>query len=346
VTSALRRRLARVPLVRASRAAIRRLGARVFELLPATVAARRTAAEIRNRGDWVPGEAIEIVDGLSGRLRALGAEGAHAESRWLHHRWLTMFEDVFSAIGADVPPNADAVCMGAGTRNPLAFPLLLYLAGARRVWIVEPELADVASWRTRWGLQELILRVLTGDVTSSHFVRPPAAVDGFVDLQALFFAPASSSLLRENTVRTVRGYLEDAPIPAASVGLVTSRSVLEHVTEIERCLDAFAAMLVPGGVMCHSIDLTAHDARDRFAFYYDAPAQHGRRPDDLNGWRLPDYVSAFAARGFDCRVIHKTVDTDYVLDRSRLRDRYRRYDDDALLCSRAVLVCRKPPTAA
>ena len=68
----------------------------------------------------------------------------------------------------------------------MALPLLLYFGGAARVYVVEPELdAAAADWRMRWGLQEIVLRAMTGDVRSRHFVRNPLDVDAFVDVHGL-----------------------------------------------------------------------------------------------------------------------------------------------------------------
>jgi hypothetical protein len=343
----LRRHLARIPLARESWRVARRLSPgvrrRLLELLPAETAARRVAEEVRRRPGWFPPDALEIVTSLSARLRTLGPEGDHLGNRWLHHRWIAMAEEVFAAVGDDLVPRQefDAVCVGAGTRNPFAFPLLLYFGGARRVWVVEPELAEpLPDWRVRWGLQELALRILTGDVRPPYFTRSAAELDRFCDVEHLFFG-SGALRMRDDTVRVVPGYLEDSAIPPASVHLVVSRSVLEHVTHIDRCLDAMAAMVAPGGHMVHSIDLTAHDAGDPFAFYYSETRDGERRPDDLNGWRLSDYLDGLSTRGFDCRVVDRSIDTEYRLERSRLLPRYRGYTDDDLRCTRAIIGCAK-----
>jgi hypothetical protein len=297
-----------------------------------------------DRPGWYPPDAIELLVRLNDALHAV--DDGEGGNRWLHARSITIFDEMFDAVAPDLPPLAalDAVCLGAGTRNPLAFSLLLYLAGARRVWVVDPELADsTEDWKLRWGLQEMALRVLLGDIRSRHFRRAPATIDGFVDLQALFFGSSTRRALRDDTVRLVGAYLEDAAIPAASVGVVTSRSVLEHVTETERCFDALAAMVAPGGVMCHHVDFSAHDDRDRFAFYYTAPESEGRRSDGLNGLRLSDYLRAFTARGFACRVVDARIDREYDLGRRPLAPRFAGYGEDDLRCARAALVCVKVP---
>jgi hypothetical protein len=259
-----------------------------------------------------------------------------------------LFEEMMDALGTDVPPPPyHALCLGAGLVNPLALPLLLFLGGAERVWVVEPTLdAAGAEWRLRWGIEEMALRVLVGDLRSRHFTRAPDDIDGFAELRGLFFGPTLAGALRPDTVRLVSRYFEDAPVPDASVHLLTSRSVLEHVSEADRCFDAMARVMAPGGVMFHWIDLSAHDDGDPFAFYYEPSATNGaRRVDDLNGLRLSDYLAAFRARGFACRVVDRALVADYALHRRLLLPRYRRYDDDDLRCRRAVIVARAAATA-
>ena len=330
-------------VVRAVRLARGLVGA-TTSFVPVSVALRRSIVAAHERAGWTQADAIALVDAFNDALRA--APDDEGASRWLHHWWDHLFDVMYGAVSADLSPRRafTALCLGAGTRNPLAMPLLLYMGGAARVIVVEPELAgSVPDWRVRWGLQELALHILSGDVTSSHFVRDAAEVASFVDLRALFFAPSVDAALRPETLEVLPAYLEDCRIAPSSVSLVVSRSVLEHVVEVDRCYDALAALLAPGGMMCHHIDLSAHDASDRFAFYYDDPGLGGaRRPDGLNGLRLSDHIGALTTRGLDTRVVDRTVLTDYPLDRRRLRERFRRYADDDLLCARAVIVCRRP----
>jgi hypothetical protein len=310
--------------------------------VPLGFGVRRTLREVRARPDWQPPEAIELVTALSRALRQ--APDADGGNRTLHHRWVRIFEEMFDAVGKDLTPRTgfDAVSVGAGRRNPFALPLLLHLAGARRVWVVEPELAHGAlDPSVTWGLQEIALRALAGDLRSRHFVRPPSALDSFADLRGLFFGDPAAALCAD-AVRVVRDYVEDSAIPSGTIHLVTSRSVLEHVTATEACFDALGAMMAPGGLMYHAIDLSAHDDGDPFAFYYEEDEREpARRTDGLNGLRLGDYLAAFAARGFESRVVDRTLLGDYDLTRRPLRARFRRYGEEDLRCRRAVIVSRK-----
>jgi hypothetical protein len=288
---------------------------------------------------------IELALRLSLALRSLqDPEGAN---RWLHHRWHALFETMAEHVGPwlDAERGFDHLSLGAGTRNFLTLPFLVHLAGARRTWVVEPEaIRPGEEWRWVWGLQEAVLRVLTGSLGSKRFVRSATDLGGFVDAEALFFGPDPGQALNRDGVRLVPALFEDAEIPPRTIGLLSSRSVLEHTVETERCFDKLAELVAPGGVMWHGIDLTAHAAADPFVFYYQAGAAGGSAPTDgLNGLRLTDYLRAFEARGFESRVVDRRLLADYPLERSRLLPRYRHYGDDDLRCARAVIVSRRCP---
>lgn len=306
-------------------------------------ASHRVVDALRARPNWIPRDGIELGFRLGTALRT--ATDADGGNRWLHHRWRRLFDEMFDVVGDELSPRTGfhALCLGAGSRNPLAFPLLLYAGGAARVSVVEPEIGTaMPDWQLGWGLQEMVLRLLSGDVTSRHFVRSPDAAGGFVDLRRLFFGTDVRAALNADVVRLYAAYLEDCPIAPNSVDLVTSRSVLEHITEIERCFSAFGTIVRPGGLMCHHVDLSAHDADDPFAFYYAPDVGTGRRrADDLNGLRLSDYEAGFAAHGFETEVVTRTILHDYPLARHRLTPRFRHYAEDDLRCRRAVIVARK-----
>lgn len=328
-------------LWRTGHAAVRR----VLATLPVSFAERRLVWDVRAHRECVRPHSIELVVRLSTALRAM--PDPDGGNRWLHHRWQGIFEEVFGHVAGliDVERGFDSLCLGAGTRNPLAFPMLMFLGGARTVAVVEPEPVPAEDdWRVAWGLQEMVLRVMTGSVQSKYFVRPVTDLEGFVDLHRLFFGRDLRRALNPDRVRLFDDFFEDCAIPAGTIDLLTSRSVLEHVEVTERCFDKLADVMRPGGVMCHRIDFTAHSAGDPFAFYYEEPeAGRQRRADGLNGLRRSDYLREFRRRGFDSHVVDSAFATGYRLDRGRLRPRYRDYGEEDLLCTRAVIVSRRPP---
>jgi hypothetical protein len=134
----------------------------------------------------------------------------------------------------------------------------------------------------------------------------------------------------------VRSGLEAARLEPGSVDLVSSRSVLEHVSAFDAFADALAEAVRTDGVVYHDVDLTAHSESGPFAFYYDAAPASG-----LNELRLSDHVEALERRGFETTVLRTNRAEASALDRNRLAERFRRYDDDDLLTTRAVIVARR-----
>lgn len=299
--------------------------------------------KLRNRKDWIPRSNIELVFRVDQRLRALqDREGAN---RWLHYRWVEIFNQLFEDLEGmiDGRKGFTYLCLGAGTRNGLSLPLLVFMAGAKDVCIVEPDRLDPReSWRAVWGLQEIVLRLFTGSIDSKYVIKGLGELPGFLDPKALFTNQDIHSVLNPTHVTLSECHFEDANVPLESIDLLTSRSTLEHIIEYEKCFDTFARIMSPGGIMYHEIDLTSHSSLDRFVFYYhSAGSKSARKLTGLNELRLSDYLQQFESRGFECTVKRRVMQGDYQLDRQKMDSRFRRYSDDDLLCSNAVIVARK-----
>ena len=120
---------------------------------------------------------IEIVFQIQKDLRARSDETGG--NRWLHYRWLEILNELFGDLGDQhpIPDDFNYVRVGAGDRNPLAFPLLVFMAGAGKIHVNEPsKMGEAESWRCLWGLQELVLRLISGNVNSRYFTRPAGAM--------------------------------------------------------------------------------------------------------------------------------------------------------------------------
>ncbi len=312
--------------------ALARLGSRV----PTRWASESLLRALRADPGWVPPGNIEIAFRLDGALRRLpDPSGAN---RWLHHRWTALARELVHDLDGVVAfrPGFRALCVGAGTRNPLAFPLLVGLTGASAVHALEPEpLGD--EWRALWGLQEMALRALTGALEIPRVDTGRDALSRFLDLPALFDgAPLAAALRPALRVHTCT--LEALELPDG-VDLVTSRSVLEHLADPDGAVAALARLVRPGGVMHHDVDFSSHDANDPLSLYSrDARASQGL--DGLNGLRLSDWIERLGAAGFTVDVVRRTR-WDGPLDRSSHAARFAAYDEEDLRCRRAVLVARR-----
>lgn len=307
--------------------------------VPPAWGAESLLTRMRRDPAFLPPGNVEIAYRLDGGLRRLGdPEGGN---RWLHHRWVRLAielrEDLEGAFA--FRQGFVAMCLGAGTRNGLSFPLLIGLMGAGRVEALEPEpLGKDDEWRLLQGLSETALQTLIGEAGIPGLDSTREALARFVRLGPLFRGESLAHALAPGLVWR-RSTAESSDLPPGSVDLMTSRSVMEHVANPAAAYEAMARALRPGGVLHHDIDFSAHDA-DRFAFYKRPPAAPGVTLEGLNELRLCDHVAILRGLGLEVSVKRQERDPG-PLDRATLAPRFARYSDEDLLTTRAVLVARK-----
>lgn len=308
--------------------------------VPPAWAAEALLVRMRRDRAWLPPGNLEVAYRLDGALRRL--KDPDGRNRWLHHRWAQLaselredLEGVFS-----FPRGFVAVCLGAGTRNGLSFPLLIGLMGADRIEAVEPEsLRGDQEWRLLQGLGETVLHALIGEAGVPGLETTPEALGRLVHLGPLFRGEGLAQVLAPGLVWR-QTTAESLDLPPGSVNLVTSRSVMEHVADPAAAYTAMARVLRPGGVLHHDVDFTAHHA-DRFAFYRLPPvATGGTAFDGLNELRLSDHVAILRGLGLDVTVRRQQRESSCV-DRTTLAPRFASYGDEDLMTTRAVLVARK-----
>jgi SAM-dependent methyltransferase len=289
---------------------------------------------------WTPGNNLAVGAEIMRRVRAIpDPSGAN---RYLPHRWRRIFVELRRATEADIDWRAGPVFLnfGAGDRNPLALPLLAALAGASRAISLEPgpvraEIATVTLQETLW---DVVRDPAAYGLEAADLGRLRASLDA----DALARGDSLSAILARGRLELSREPGETAALPSASVDLVYSRSVLEHVIEIEAAMVRLVEALKPGGVMLHDIALDAHDLYDPLALYY---AERSSAPGEfaaLNGWRLSDYLRLFDRLGCAVEVLRTETVPLATLDRSRLLTRYAGRSDADLLTIGAVLLVRKP----
>jgi hypothetical protein len=116
------------------------------------------------------------------------------------------------------------------------------------------------------------------------------------------------SLLQGNYLNTelfsyVAPWNSENTLNPASVDLLISQAVLEHVDDIEGAYDAMHDWLKPSGVMSHRIDYTSHGiTRDWFGHWTISPRLwrivRGRRSYLINRMPHSSHIAALKANGF------------------------------------------------
>lgn len=153
------------------------------------------------------------------------------------------------------------------------------------------------------------------------------------------------------------------PLEAASVDLLYSRTVLEHVRgrDVRPLIADMRRVLKPGASMVHLIDfrdhmkLTRTDEPDGWTFtnvhgdWLDAltysdrlfDAMFSRRPVYINRLRSSDWRSLLLDAGFE--LLHVNEDSlPLASPRHPLDARFRSYDQDVLETASMIVTCRKP----
>jgi hypothetical protein len=187
-----------------------------------------------------------------------------------------------------------------------------------------------------------------------------------------------SAGIRLNAARMTylnRGIEEtDRLLPPASMDLIVSNAVLQEVFDTERMFAAIDALLAPGGVQIHKIDLTDYGMFSKHGYH---PLEFLTIPDSVYRYmvestgqsnrRLIDYYrDKMRQLGYDARMYatwllgatdelippvelggqdgvawHHAIEQVRAI-KPRLLDRYRRLSDEDLAVQGIVLVARKP----
>jgi hypothetical protein len=176
---------------------------------------------------------------------------------------------------------------------------------------------------------------------------------GLLDEQRLHAA------LRPGREAEIRGCLEHASAPGsrilykapwsepsviedASVDMIYSQAVLEHVQELRSVYAAMSHWLRPGGVMTHQIDYQCHGKASVWNGHWAYPDRVwklivGRRPYLLNRAPHSEHVRLLQEAGFTI-VRESRIRTASTLRTRDLAPRFRELTDDDLTTSGAFMV--------
>ncbi len=131
----------------------------------------------------------------------------------------------------------------------------------------------------------------------------------------------------------------------ASVDMVISQAVMEHVEDVAGTYRALFVMLKPGGLMSHNIDFRSHGlTRDWNGHWTLADRTwrlvKGSRPYLIN--RLPHSAHGDALEGIGFRVVADWRRGGQIIERSRLAPAFGGLSDEDLTTSGALMLSVKP----
>lgn len=205
----------------------------------------------------------------------------------------------------------DALEIGAGW-EPL-LPILFTLAGARRV--VTADLHRLCDDQTFAGAVEALRR--NAAAIAAGLSISPAQVDTF--LSALRGLNMDEGLRRIGIDYLAPCDCRSIPLPDASIDVVFSRDVLEHVPApvIRGIFRDAGRVLRPGGVACHFIDPSDHwehgdksISRINFLRFSDSVYQltYLNALNYHNRLRHPEYVAMLRDTGYEIASESRVVD--------------------------------------
>ncbi len=129
-------------------------------------------------------------------------------------------------------------------------------------------------------------------------------------------------------------------VPDASIDLILSNSVLEHVFDLDGLCREMRRVLRPGGAMLHRVDYRDHFFKYPFHFlmFSEAVWQKLLGPGDLTRRRLSEHVDAFEQNGFSVDALERTCDrAAFAKAADRIHPDFRAFDPDELSTTTAAL---------
>lgn len=263
-----------------------------------------------------------------------GPAYAYDGARWVFDR-LSSYADVRGAVFCD---------LGCGKHSPLGTSALLYLNGADEC-IATDILEPLDPARAARALYDLLTDCLA----------LPAKWQWTENSDPEFYDRVHRFDLDKLRDGDLEGGLGDAPVRRITadisadalfqdkVSLMTSRSVLEHIPQLEKAAANMYTMLRPGGLMFHFVDLADHaiygpPSDKHYWSFLEETQWHGH----TNRLRAHEVLSILQAAGFE--VLDTETETCQLPPglRERLDDRFAQMTDAQLETIRIGVALRKP----
>lgn len=169
-------------------------------------------------------------------------------------------------------------------------------------------------------------------------LEPFVAFDDILDTRLRKNRPEFTNIIASRVQRAK----DFAEVSNASIDLLLSNSVLEHVTNLRDFFTNCYRLLADNGTMLHLVDYRDHFFKYPYAFltFKDSVWSRWLDPGDLPRWRLSDHLSAMHTAGFKAEVLtRETLNAELVRVKSRFQPRFAADTEAAV--SYAAIFARK-----
>jgi SAM-dependent methyltransferase len=223
-------------------------------------------------------------------------------------------------------------------------------SGARVVSLYEKHLAPKLG--VDWPRGRRVLEVGIGATNSSSYeiaargAASTVAFEPFVPLDASLEAALLTECAQRHRIPTeiltanTQRLTTLASCADASIDLILSNSVLEHVADMDALARELRRVLAPGGAMLHLVDYRDHFFRYPYhhLLWSDGVWDRWLNPGDLPRWRIRDHVESFQRHGLHVEILRNSpLSAEFEKVRTRIHSRFASYDEPALSAAFGVL---------
>ena len=176
--------------------------------------------------------------------------------------------------------------------------------------------------------------------TSAVAFEPFVGLDSSLDSLLLAECAQRHAIPSASITDRVRRVTNLGAVADASIDLVLSNSVLEHVSDMDALTRDLRRVLAPGGAMLHLVDYRDHFFRYPYhhLLWSDDVWTRWLNPGDLPRWRIRDHIDCFERHGLQVETLRATTLTARFQEvRRRIHPRFHGYEENDLSVAFGVL---------
>jgi SAM-dependent methyltransferase len=182
---------------------------------------------------------------------------------------------------------------------------------------------------------------------TSEFPDALVSWDGFSERVARTLSEIAVGPNRAQVLRYQAPWSSRDDVPTASLDLILSQAVLEHVVNLEETYLAMFQWLKPGGYASHVIDFSCHHLSPQWNGHWaysdwEWRLVKGRRDILLNREPLSVHLTFAKKVGFELLLVKREYGESNEIDALTLDQRFATLDPEDLRTRGAMVILRKP----